>query len=165
MVHKIMEYSQAIAWVIGQMSLGERILYLSIFLGFFSMLYLGSVSPWIFNNKIIPRIEKKTGKRFEYAPIYRIMYLSDWFVPQNEIGFYIFGRLCALIFKGERGPEKKKKCWYLNKIGYTIDMASKFEIVMSCITVFCIFLFVVCGVYAVIADNLFYPQFTNQHLF
>jgi hypothetical protein len=94
--------------------------------------------PPIFNFIIIPRIEKKLGKKLQYRlQGYRFIPSNRYFLPAGDISLYIV--IKYLMLKIAKNPNFKFKKIYANlaleTAEYPITMASHFEIVMSFIVI------------------------------
>lgn len=100
------------------------------------VIYVLVISPIVFNYMIIPKIERKIGKKLEYHPLCDYVFLGKWMCRQLEIAMYIFNRMLALIFENDYGLPKYCNRFGLKKAGYTIKMASKCEIIMSFVLIF-----------------------------
>lgn len=153
---------EKIIWAFEVMPLKDRVGFISAVFMFFGAFYMLVISPIIFNFYLIPNIEKRIGKYLRYDPLWGYMFLGMWMMPAFEVSGYIVRRYFALVFKGEHGLPEKRNRFALKKIGFTIDMATKFEIIMSfayIINVIIIGVFAIIGLFATGQLSLFaHPQ-------
>lgn len=87
--------------------------------------------PIIFNFFIIPKIEKKTGKKLEFAPYWNAFLFGNFIIGYAEIVEYIIIKYFALRFKKNPDAIRVNRKFALEKIKYDIRTASNFEIKMS----------------------------------
>jgi len=126
------------------------IFYICLF-GLFGGVYLVLIGPIIFKFRIIPRIEKRYGRKLYFnnpAYIYGIM--AEWTVPPQEVSFYIFSKYIRrrILINRKYNP--------LEKIKYDINTATKFEVIMSCVSVFFFFATILSMIIFAIYDH-YYP--------
>jgi len=151
----------AIFWAFEQMPMQMKVSFVAALLVLFGIFYGTVISPIIFNFFLIPGIEKRLRKTLQYDFLYNYIFLSRWIIPQNEIALYIVRRYVALIFKGEHGLPEKRNRFALKKAGYTIDMATKFEIIMSFLWLLNVLTIIIGGIITFIASgqiSVFYHQ-------
>jgi hypothetical protein len=105
--------------------------------------------PPIFNFIIIPRIEKKLGKKLQFPSIhYRIVPSNRYFAKSLDISLYIV--IKYITYKITKNPDEcrllDKSKLALKYANYPITMASRFEIVMSFIVIIDTLLCIVSGI-------------------
>ncbi len=150
---KIEFYIKGINWVFGQMPLKMEVGFIFALLMFVGMFYFSVISPIIFNYFLIPKIEKKIGKKLDYHPFIDYIFLGKWMCRQEEIALYLINRYWAMKFKGDYGLPKYCLRFGLKKAGYTINMASKLEIVMSFLLLVSTVVTVISAIIALIASS------------
>ena len=135
-----------IFFALGQMPFGMRVGFISSVIMLLLGIYIVNISPLIFNYYLIPRIEKKIGRKLIPHPLLKNIAFGKWMFHQNEIAVYLINRYYAFKFKGDRGLPKYCNRFDLKKAGYTIDMASRAEIFFSFLWLFSIVVVCICAV-------------------
>lgn len=111
-----------------------------------TMINAGIILPLIFNFMIIPKIKKRVGRELEYHSSInsrRLFWKFLW--PCLEISQYIFFQYLTKKTK-VNFAKLINSDFALKRINYNINQSSRFEIVMSCITMFNAYLFILCGI-------------------
>jgi len=154
------------AWMFafGEIPLNKRIAFISGIIMFASAIYVSVISPIIFNYIIIPGIEKKIGKQLDLHPLLSYIFLGEWMCRQNEIAIYLINRYLAMRFKNDRGLPKYCLRFGLRKAGYTIDMSTKFEIIMSFLLVMVFIIIIISATIALYASDQL-PFFSHSQNF
>ncbi len=104
------------------------IMNISAFSLLITMINLLPVLPFIFNHVIIPKIEKKIGKRLQFDPIYDSLFLwGNYFVRYLVVSMYIMIKISNFSFL-------KLKRNALEKANYRRELITNWEIFWSLIT-------------------------------
>jgi hypothetical protein len=128
---KLIVLKQGLTYVFNHMTIEQRIFFISALISMIGVFYGLVISPIIFNYFLIPKIEKKIGKKLGHHPFLDYIFLGVWSCRQNEIAIYIINRCWALMVRNDHGLPMYCNRFALKKVGYTIDMASKAEIFFS----------------------------------
>ncbi len=96
-----------------------------------SAIYLIIISPLICKFYIVPRIEKKLGRKLGYSPLLKFAPFGNCLDRQIEISKYIIDRYFAYKKRGEKSVPFGYNLFALKQAGYTIDMVSKAELIFS----------------------------------
>ena len=110
------------------------------------LIYFLIAAPIIFHLFIIPKIEKRLGKKLQYKQvIYQWQVFAKWFVPVMDIGFFITILYLTWKITGKKKIEIWEKvtanAYALAQTNYDIAEASYFEIFMSFLSVIYMFYF------------------------
>lgn len=89
------------------------------------------ISPLICRFYIVPKIEKKVGRKIGYSFILDILPFGRFFDRDIEISRYIIDRYYAFKKRGERGVPYGYESFALKHVGYTIEMISKAELIFA----------------------------------
>lgn len=102
---------------------------------FFSGFNFFITFPIFFHFLILPKIEKRIGKKLEYRSVlYKFQIFSQWVYPPIDIARGVVWRcFCWIFFKKVEGRFEYSNINSspLVRVGYDVRQASKFEIVIS----------------------------------
>lgn len=114
-------------------------------IGMLSFFNLAVTFPIIFNCFVIPRIEKKVGKKLEFTTSLYYWGCNTW-LHYWDIAWYVGEKYIAMkITKKPSDQIRYKPSAALQKINYKVETASKFEIFISLTTITSLLLFFVIG--------------------
>lgn len=122
---------KAFLYLWSQASLYQKFVFLDVLLAIFVSIYSIIISPSLFQFFIIPKIEKKIGRKLEKDPFAYYYKAPLTWGRDIEISKYILDRYKAFKKYNDRGLPKGFSTAPLKKAGYTIDMMSKSEIFFS----------------------------------
>jgi len=134
-IEKLVLFPEALLFAIKELPLKVELIFI------FSMLFVITaildliIFPVIFNFYLIPKIEKKLGIRLIFNPILNGHTPFCWFMSKkSQVSTYIANRYIAWKLHKDSGLPLGFNGFALKYAGYTIKMASKSEIFLSCWT-------------------------------
>ena len=139
---QIINFFHGMAWAISKMPEREKIKFFSGIFFILSLFYMMIIGPIIFNFFILKNIQKRLGVMFSYDDLYRQVPFGQSLLRQFDASSYIawqwIFKVCRIKIKLSRKVELVLfQMYFLRRVGFTIDMATKFEIFMSLSIVFC----------------------------
>jgi hypothetical protein len=129
--NKVILFLKAISFAYQELPFESKAIMILALVIFVSGINLTVLFPIIFNNFLIPNIEKKTGKQIRFPDFLKYIFLGHFLYRYILVARYIACSYFLCIFKGYIGV---RKCGVLKSLNYTIKMATKTEIFLSLMT-------------------------------
>lgn len=116
-------------YIFNVMAVPDRITFISAFFALLAMFNGVITFPVLYNYFLIPRIEKKFGKKIDcYTSFTKYIGFGRFMCPAGFVAKDVLRLYFKKIFQGYDGILKKG---VLKDIGYTINSATKLDIIMS----------------------------------
>lgn len=108
----------------------------AFYISIFTMLNFIFIFPIIFHAFVIPKIEKRLGKKLNFKQvIYKWQIFSSWFQPPVDIGMFISILYVTWKLTGEKVIKRWERdttnAYALAQTNYDISQASFLELLMS----------------------------------
>lgn len=115
--------------------------------------YFILIAPPIFYFFITPRIEKRYHKSLKVDGSGYVTFFPNYFIPPMEASFHIFCKYVGWEKLLLKNPRKSSIICKFKEIEYNVYTASKFEIIMSCISIFFLISLLVSGsIFAIMCE-------------
>lgn len=118
-------------YILNKLSWASIVLLITAPFLYLCFFYTLIVSPLICHLLIVPKIEKKVGKKLSSCFLSKYRPFGNYLSRQNEISRYIVDIYYAYKKFGKTGLPEGYYNFSLKQVGYTIAMVSKVELIFA----------------------------------